>query len=93
MARRRKWKIRGLERALSTVPMEERFAVGNEIRKAFEDFDPENPPGEPVLPVERGTRICPSCGGALVEGPDLCDGMRILDCEACDRAYLEKHGA
>ena len=93
---RKQWKIRGLEKALEDVPIEERFKVGAEIKRAFENFDPANPPGQPVVPLEPGTRVCPTCGGPLVEfaviaaaGPSH-PARRVLDCDACDASFSER---
>lgn len=90
---RKKWTIHGLEKALESVPEQERASVVAEIQDELSDFDPENPPGELVLPVPPGTRTCPSCSGTLVElgvmpHPDG-DSVCILECEQCDEAFCE----
>ncbi len=48
-------KLVGLEKALEGVPQRERASVAAEILEMFRDFNPENPPGEPVLRLE--TRV------------------------------------
>jgi hypothetical protein len=95
LPKKKKWKLVGLDKALEGVPPEKRAGVAAEIEEIFRDFDPENAPGEPVLRLERGTRVCPSCGGALVElailpRPDgQPDRELILECEACDATFSE----
>ena len=92
---RKKWKVHGLEKALENVPENERAILAAEIEETLSDFDPADQPGEPVAPVPRGTRTCPSCGGKLVElglipatspehGP-----MCVLECETCDGTFCE----
>ena len=91
----KKWKLVGLEKALEGLPPQERAGVAAEIQEMVQDFDPENAPGERVLRVEPGTRICPRCGGALVEfailpRPDGQIGSElVLECEACDATFSE----
>lgn len=88
-----KWKIHGLEKALENVPEEQRASVAAQLEEQFEDFDPENEPGERVLAVPPGTRTCPSCSGTLVElgsipnpvGQVFC----ILECQSCDATFTE----
>src|ERR1043166_565104 len=88
-------KLVGLEKALEGVPQRERASVAAEILEMFRDFDPENPPGEPVLRLEPGTRVCPRCGGVLTElailpRPDgNPDRELILECEGCDGTFSE----
>ena len=92
---KKNWKLVGLEKALEGLPPQDRAGVAAEIKEMFQDFDPENAPGEPVLRVEPGTRICPRCGGALVElailpRPDgQPDRELVLECEACDAPFSE----
>ncbi|HEY6724869.1 MAG TPA: hypothetical protein VI197_12615 [Polyangiaceae bacterium] len=92
---KKKWKLVGLDKVLDSVPAEERADVAAEIERMFEDFDPEHPPGEPVVRVEPGTRVCPRCGGTLVELAVLPrpDGQPerelVLECEACDATFSE----
>lgn len=89
----KKWTIHGLEKALESVPEQERASLAEAIRDELSDFDPENPPGELVLPVPAGTRTCPSCSRTLVElgvmpqpdGESVC----ILECEGCDETFCE----
>jgi hypothetical protein len=90
---RKNWNIQGLEKALANVPEEERARVAAEIEEELRDFDPDDEPGEPVLPVPPGTRTCPSCSGTLVElgliptpeGEVIC----VLECENCDGTFCE----
>ena len=95
MSKKKKWKLVGLEKALEGVPLHERAHVAAEIEEMFRDFDPENAPGEPVVRVEAGTRVCPRCGGTLVElailpRPDgQADRELVLECETCDATFSE----
>jgi hypothetical protein len=88
-------KLIGLERALEGPPQRERAGVAAEILEMFRDFDPENPPGEPVVRLEPGTRVCPRCDGVLTElavlpRPDgKPDRELVLECEACDATFSE----
>ena len=91
----KEWDIQGLREALEKVPAEDRSRVAAEIARVFEDFDPANPPGEPVVPLAPGTRVCPNCGGELVEltviggeDPSIPRSL-ILDCETCDAGFSE----
>lgn len=90
---KKKWKLVGLDKVLESAPAKERADLAAEIADMFKDFDPENPPGEPVVRVEPGTRICPGCGGTLVELAVLPrpDGEPerelVLECEACDATF------
>lgn len=91
--RRKNLKIHGLDKALENVPEEQRATVAAEIAEELSDFDPDDSPGEPVLPVPPGTRTCPTCSGDLVElgfipnpqGETIC----ILECESCDATFCE----
>lgn len=91
----KKWRLVGLDKALEGVPPEERASVAAEIQEMFRDFDPQNAPGEPVIRVDPGTRVCPSCGGPLVEfallpRPDGNPSHElILECDACDGTFSE----
>jgi hypothetical protein len=91
----KKWKLVGLDKALERVPPEERVSVAAEIQEVLRDFDPENAPGEPVIRVEPGTRVCPRCGGALEEfallpRPDGNPSHELLlECEVCDGTFSE----
>ncbi|MBX3229531.1 MAG: hypothetical protein KIT84_17065 [Labilithrix sp.] len=93
----KKWKIVGLEQALDSVPESERAALTAEIESAFTDFDPDDPPGERVIEVAPNTRTCPRCAGALEElglVPDPASTTTrhvILECEACDAMFCERH--
>ena len=90
---RRDPRIVGLEKALESVPIEQRAALTAEIEAVFHDFDPENPPGEDIPALPPGTRSCPKCGGTLtvfaaIEGDGAGrPGLLILDCEACGTSY------
>jgi hypothetical protein len=82
---------------LENVPEEQRASVAAEIKEELSEFDPDEQPGEPVLPVPTGTRTCPSCSGTLVElgvipnpaGESVC----ILECEDCDGTFCETTAA
>ena len=94
---RKKWTIHGLEKALENVPEEQRASVSAEIEEELSDFDPNDAPGEPVLPVSPGTRTCPSCRGALVELGFIPNSERepvcVLECESCDATFCESVAA
>ena len=85
-------KIMGLEKALESVPEEEREELKKSIMSAFEDVDADGLPGEPVEPLDAGVKACPACGrpleqvgdGAFVVGDDI---FHILDCLQCDKSY------
>jgi hypothetical protein len=92
----KKWKVHGLEKVLEAVPPEERGEIASEIEEMFADFDPANPPGEPVIPLPPGTRTCPNCGGELDEltvvpaGPDASsEALLLLDCETCELGFCQ----
>ena len=94
----KKWKVQGLEKALAAVPEEERAALAAEIESVLADFDPENPPGEPVVLLASGTRACPKCGGDLVELTVVPGGvgsdpssppLLLLDCEDCEIGFAQ----
>ncbi len=91
----KKWKLVGLDDALKGVAPEERAGVAAEIEELFRDFDPANVPGERVARVDPGTRVCPLCGGPLVElallpRPDNSPGHElILECDTCDGTFSE----
>jgi hypothetical protein len=90
---RKPFKIHGLSNALQKVPENERATLAAEIEASLSDFDPEHAPGEPVLVVPAGTRVCPTCKGDLFElgvipspaGETVC----ILECETCDATFCE----
>lgn len=90
---RKKWQIHGLEKVLANVPEELRARVAAEIEEELSDFDPDDEPGERVLPVPYGMRTCPTCSGTLVElgliptpeGNVTC----VLECESCDATFCE----
>lgn len=92
---KKKWKLVGLEKVLGSVPAEERAGVAAEIERMFKDFDPDSPPGERVVRVEPGTRVCPRCAGALVELAVLPrpngepERELVLECDACDATFSE----
>lgn len=89
----KKWTVHGLEKALESVPAEQRASVAADVVEQLRDFDPDDELGEPVPVVAPGTRTCPSCGRGLVElglipnpeGESLC----ILECESCDGTFCE----
>ncbi len=95
----KKLQIKGLDAALKAIPEEHRDEARTAILSAFENFDPENPPGQRVLQVPKGTRVCPNCGGPLDEGaviggqeshvPDH-PRQLLLDCPACDQTFSEE---
>lgn len=90
----KKLKIRGLEKALKNIPIEERFKIGNEIRKLFENFDPKNPPGSLVIPVPVGTIVCPKCNEKLIvvdKNVEISGNRKVnfLDCIKCDETFEE----
>jgi hypothetical protein len=93
---RKSFKIHGLEEALAQVPEEQRAAVAAEIVEEIAHFDPATTPGERVLPLPPGTRVCPTCGDSLFElgaipsprGEAFC----ILECEGCDATFCEAAG-
>lgn len=101
MSNDKKWTVRGLEKVLEAVPAEERAELASEIEEMFADFDPEDPPGEPVAPLPPGTRTCPKCGGELEEltvvpagaGADpSSSALLLLDCEACELGFCQTVG-
>ena len=68
------------------------------IESVLADFDPENPPGEPVVLLAPGTRACPKCGGDLVELTVVPGGvgsdpssppLLLLDCEDCEIGFAQ----
>ena len=76
--------------ALDNIPEEQREALMDEIREAFKDFDPEEPPGKPVRGLEPGTTHCPLCGtefgkGHLTKLPD--GNVVFIDCRGCDETF------
>jgi len=88
--------VQGLEEALAAVPAEDHGLIRAGVERAFADFDPENPPGEPVRAVEPGTRACPICGGTLVEFTSFRargELVRILDCSKCEATFAEPGGS
>ncbi len=91
----KKWKLVGLDKALEGVSPEDRASVVAEIQEVLRDFDPENAPGERVVRLDPGTRVCPSCGGPLVElallprPNDDPNHELILECESCDGTFSE----
>jgi len=95
MKNKKAMKLVGLEKALEGLPQRERAGVAAELLEMFRDFDPEDPPGEPVVRLEPGTRVCPRCDGVLTELAVLprADGNPdrelILECEACDATFSE----
>ncbi|MCC6898754.1 MAG: hypothetical protein IT377_07250 [Polyangiaceae bacterium] len=102
MSNDKKWKVHGLERALDAVPAKERAGLAAEIEEIFADFDPDDPPGEPVAALPPGTRTCPRCGGELEEltvvpagaGPGSSTAtLMLLDCEACELGFCQTVGS
>jgi len=79
--------------ALDRIPEEDREALMKTVTEAFADFDPENPPGKPVISIPPGTTVCPLCGGELTDAhsvdlPGEEGGKALfLDCEACDETF------
>lgn len=82
------------DEALKHIPPEERDEVRAEIEKMMEDFDPDNPPGQPVWTLEDGAQDCPDCNiplhrfdtAAVPEamGKEVLD---FLDCPQCGQLY------
>ncbi len=95
---KREWKFVGLDKALEGMLPEERAHAAQEIEEILRDFESENPPGEPVARVDPGTRVCPRCGGPLVElallaHPDNRSNRElILECDTCDATFSERVG-
>jgi hypothetical protein len=58
-------KISNLDEVLKNLPEEDREGLRAEILKLFENVDPENPPGDPVIPLAPGQVACEKCGGDL----------------------------
>ncbi len=95
--------IKGLDETLakSDVPPEDREGLREEIKKAFANFDPNNPPGKPVEALPKGPTRCLGCGklmkpaGRTVKLPgDML--VKFYDCERCDRCFLQpfsEHGS
>lgn len=81
--------------ALTNFPEEERAEIEAEIRKMFENFDPNNPPGQILERVAIDT-ACPNCGAPLtLEGTPAMtlpngDIVETLECIPCDRAFLRE---
>lgn len=86
---KKKMKIVGLEEALKNIPEEERAEAEAAIKKVFENFDPENPPGQPIVPISANASACPRCGGKLVEDA-IAHGQRFSRCESCDTPFSQK---
>jgi hypothetical protein len=85
----------GLDKALEGVPPKERAGVAAKIEEMFQDLDSETAPGERVVRVAPGTRVCPCCCDSLVElailpRPDgQPDRELVLECDACDATFSE----
>ena len=98
----KKLKVKGLEEALANVPPEDREALRAEIKEMFERATPDNLPGKPVRPIADGVKTCLDCGGPLENGPtmQLPPGIgggplagklvHMLDCEACECAFMQE---
>lgn len=79
--------------ALDEVPEDEREEVMQEVADLFKNFDPSDPPGTRVLPIEPGTTDCPKCGSKLEDPfPVNMPGGKVLfyDCEACDNVFAHE---
>jgi hypothetical protein len=96
---KKKLKIVGLEKALENIPVEDREALGQEIRSLFQNAEPGKlPPGAKLVRhLEPGTKTCPECGKKLgkphtTQLPKAVGGglMTFVDCEACDQPYEMK---
>jgi len=87
----KKMKVEVREGAFDSIPESEREAVMADVMKLFENFDPEDPPGQKVLFLAPGVMTCPRCDGELQEeGPavDLGEGKTIFrECVACDLLF------
>ena len=85
--------IKFAKRALDAIPSEEQKEVRNAIEEAFEDFDPNNPPGQPVTALPAGSTTCPRCRAPLdFLGPSV-EGhggvaFEFAECEKCDRPFM-----
>lgn len=88
-------KFMNLEEALLNVPEEERDELRKTLTEQFEDFDPENPPGKPILEMSPGPNPkCPECGNALEkvsvlpcpEPPN--EPVELWECDRCDQPYM-----
>jgi len=93
VAKRKKWKLVGLDKALEGVPPEERAGVAAKIEEMFQDFDPETLRRARSSSRARDASL-PCCGGSLVElailpRPDgQPDRELVLECDACDATSL-----
>ncbi len=83
-------KILNLEKALERVPADARDEMRETIEKLFEDFDPNNPPGQAVRPLSVADNDCPECGVKL----RLCSTVEwegklvsFLECPKCDACF------
>jgi hypothetical protein len=86
-------KIKGLEKALESVPEEEREEVKKAVLEMFSGLGPgDDLPGKPVERIGQGIRDCPSCGTALEQVGDEAYVMKdellhIFECPGCDTSY------
>ena len=90
MGMRKTMKIEVPPGVMDDVPEGEREGLMEQLRELFTNFDPENPPGEPVQELPPGATTCPACGSALTAGPTVpLDGavLLIYDCSSCDRVF------
>jgi hypothetical protein len=92
-AKKKKFKIKGLEAALLKLPESQREEARAAVLASFEDFDPENNQGKPVEKLARGQMTCPRCGGpitVLQEEPVTLPGgdvVQLAECGPCDQPY------
>lgn len=93
MSNDKPFKIENLDEVLAKVPPEDREALKTEIAEMFADFDPNEPPGEPVLEIPAGTTHCPKCGTRLEEvfrNRKVGDmpPFDLLACRPCDDDFV-----
>lgn len=89
----KKKKIVFAEGSLDSFPEEEQSKIMEELKKLFEENDPETI-GQPIEQISSPNK-CPYCGEPLVPGPVLkvpsgesVKVEQIFDCEKCDRSFV-----
>lgn len=96
MKNKKDYTIEGVEEVLARLPEDQREGARKAITDMLADFDPDAPPGQPVIQIPLGQSTCPLCSGPIhadakgihVPTGDTVDVVDFFECPKCDRAFV-----